>query len=815
MRGGNTAFAAIIALVLGAGLALGLNGGAPPAQAATNSYFTQISAGFADTCGILNDGRIVCWGQNSTGSTQPPAGSFTQISLYSVHGCAIRPDQTATCWGGGAYGQTTLPMPSPTDHFLQVSSGYSHSCGVRTDNTVVCWGANDSGESTPPSGTHFSQVSAGTFFTCGVTTGGDVRCWGAGDASGNLNPPGGSFKAVSAGVYLACGIKSDGTLACWGQDHDGEGTPPAGTFSQVSVGATGACGLRTDSTIACWGNNPFDVFAAPQSPPSGTGFTQVSIDDTHACALKSDGSVVCWGDTGVGESTPPTAPVITQQPQGLTAIAGQPFTLSVDVDGTPTPTYQWRHDGNPIPGANGSSYSVPAASVADSGSYDVLISNEMGSLTSQAVRVAVLSWPIPAPISYGTPLGLQQLNATVMDGSTSVAGTLTYEPAAGTVLSPGAQTLKVSFVPNDTTTYVPATATVQLTVNQATPTITWPTPAPMTYGAPLSDAQLNATASVPGTFSYTPAAGMVLNAGTQPLSVRFTPADQVDYTSPSASVLLTVQQATPTITWSPPASIGYGSDLSSVLNGGASVPGSISYTLANGTPLTADRVLDAGSYTLRASFTPSDARDYASVSTSAALSVTPAPLIVTADDQTKLVGDPNPSLTGTIVGVRNSDAISATYSTPATVDSPAGSYPIVPALVDPDGRLGNYVVTVVNGTLTVKENLVALFDQSKPIQAGSTAVIKIQLIDASGNNISSPDVTLHAVDLESADGTLYPVKSPGNSQPGNNFRYDPTLGGSGGYSFNLKTTGLSSGVYTLHFTVGDSPTLHEVQLTIG
>ena len=48
---------------------------------------------------------------------------------------------------------------------------------------------------------------------------------------------------------------------------------------------------------------------------------------------------------------------------------------------------------------------------------------------------------------------------------------------------------------------------------KATPTITWSTPADITYGTALSATQLNATASVPGTFVYTPAAGTVLNAG--------------------------------------------------------------------------------------------------------------------------------------------------------------------------------------------------------------------------------------------------------------------------------------------------------------
>ncbi len=58
--------------------------------------------------------------------------------------------------------------------------------------------------------------------------------------------------------------------------------------------------------------------------------------------------------------------------------------------------------------------------------------------------------------------------------------------------------------------------------------ISWVPPAPIPYGTALSGTQLNATASVPGTFVYTPAAGTVLTAGTQALAVTFTPTDTTE-----------------------------------------------------------------------------------------------------------------------------------------------------------------------------------------------------------------------------------------------------------------------------------------------
>ena len=63
----------------------------------------------------------------------------------------------------------------------------------------------------------------------------------------------------------------------------------------------------------------------------------------------------------------------------------------------------------------------------------------------------------------------------------------------------------MTFTPTDAANYTTATKTVAITVTKATPVITWATPADIVYGTALGATQLNATATVPGTFVYTPA----------------------------------------------------------------------------------------------------------------------------------------------------------------------------------------------------------------------------------------------------------------------------------------------------------------------
>jgi uncharacterized repeat protein (TIGR03803 family) len=102
--------------------------------------------------------------------------------------------------------------------------------------------------------------------------------------------------------------------------------------------------------------------------------------------------------------------------------------------------------------------------------------------------------------------------------------------------------------------YLAASATQATTAEKVTSTISWPTPNPIPYGTALSAAQLNATASVAGKFTYTPAAGTVLNAGAQTLSVKFAPTLSTDYTVATASAELTVNpvDTTTTITTTTP-----------------------------------------------------------------------------------------------------------------------------------------------------------------------------------------------------------------------------------------------------------------------
>jgi Tol biopolymer transport system component len=109
----------------------------------------------------------------------------------------------------------------------------------------------------------------------------------------------------------------------------------------------------------------------------------------------------------------------------------------------------------------------------------------------------------------------------------------------------------------------------------------------------------------------------------------------------------------------------------------------------------------------------------------------------------------------------------------------------------------------------------ALYDQTKAHKLGSTIPIRLQLCDAAGVNVSSSTTSLHIVGLtRTSDAATGDFADSGSANADGDFRYDETVGDTGGYVLNLATTGLSVGTWALTFTVAGDPTLHAVQVRV-
>ena len=234
--------------------------------------------------------------------------------------------------------------------------------------------------------------------------------------------------------------------------------------------------------------------------------------------------------------------------------------------------------------------------------------------TSQTIEFA----GVPNQV-FGAALVL--LTATASSGLpvtfAVISGPATVNGSLLTVTGVGAVTVEASQAGSGN--YAAATAiTHNFLVQPATPLLSWTNPVTVVYGTVLDTNQLNAVASVPGNFSYSPDAGTILDSGTNLLSVVFVPDDSMDYSSVTNTVELVVLPTSPTLTWAEPTPIVFGTALDgNQLNATAPGVGTFAYIPDFGA------VLDAGANLLSVHFTSSSS-NYLDADASISLTILPA-----------------------------------------------------------------------------------------------------------------------------------------------------------------------------------------------
>lgn len=339
-----------------------------------------IAGGERHVVALKSDGTVVAWGNNTGGQSTVPSGLASVIAIAAggnVSG-AIQSDGTLIMWGDNAFGQTTVS--AGLVNVRQLAIGRNHVLALKVDGTVVAWGGNAQGQSTVPAG--LADVIA-----------------------------------VAAGTELSVVLKRDGTVANWGSTF---GRPPTGTTGLVAIAAAGVLnggqfvsGLKADGTVVAWGANNSNQTGVPAGL---NNVVAIAAGAFHTLCLKADGSVVAFGsDTSGKLSVPTNMPrsyavtatnaasfalsgpgpglYITTQPAAQTIATGAPATLSVAATGTGTLTYQWRKDGVAIPGATASTYTIPSATAASAGVYDVIVRDGTSSQTTFGARLLVSSAP--------------------------------------------------------------------------------------------------------------------------------------------------------------------------------------------------------------------------------------------------------------------------------------------------------------------------------------------------------------------------------------------------------------------------------------
>ena len=301
---------------------------------------TAIAAGSSHSCALLSGGTVKCWGDNTTGElgNGSTTSSSTPVAVSGLSGataiasgggglaqdtCALLSNGTVKCWGQNNVGQlgngsntnsSTPVAVTGLSGATAIAVGDQHTCALLSDGTAKCWGygawgqlgnGSTTGSFTPVAVTGLSgatAVAAGFFHSCALLSNGTVQCWGYnsngqlgdGTTTNRLTPVAVSSlsgaTAIAAGYEHTCALVSDGTMKCWGYN---------------AVGQLGG-GTLADSTT------PVTVTGGSALP--GRGASQIQAASFHTCALQSDGTVQCWGinregGRGNGKETGSISPV--------------------------------------------------------------------------------------------------------------------------------------------------------------------------------------------------------------------------------------------------------------------------------------------------------------------------------------------------------------------------------------------------------------------------------------------------------------------------------------------------------------------------
>ncbi len=352
----------------------------------------QLAAGSDHTCVLTVGGSVQCWGANDYG--QLGDGSLTVRTLpVNVTGltsgvktiaagghqsCAVMQDGGVKCWGGfdgsseGAAALTTnaaaiagtraraesanvtntvpIDIQGLNSTITEVAVGERHSCALTAVGGVKCWAIDVDDyyyysyivTSTTPVDIHgltsdIQAITTGNDHLCVLTNAGGVKCLGAnyyGQLGNGTNAESrvpvdvtgltSGVIAIRAASDHTCALLTSTAIQCWGENYSGQlgdgsmisrsnPVDVVGLNSDVAtlaIGGAHSCAVLNNGAAKCWGNNsagqvgdssttrrtiPVDVVTLNRN------VTQLTAGDSHTCALLTTGIVKCWGSNSSGQ----------------------------------------------------------------------------------------------------------------------------------------------------------------------------------------------------------------------------------------------------------------------------------------------------------------------------------------------------------------------------------------------------------------------------------------------------------------------------------------------------------------------------------
>ncbi|MGA2658676.1 MAG: choice-of-anchor Q domain-containing protein [Verrucomicrobiota bacterium] len=381
-------------------------------------------------------GTLVSWGDQVI-PLVPPGTIFKGIAGGTDHSLALRQDGTVAAWGHDSNWPFTYP--SYWTGVVAIAASGDHWLALKQDGSVMGW-YTFVGPEQPPAGlTGVVGIAAGAYHSLALKQNGTVVAWGAGqtiqpgtDNQGQSIVPDGlsDVIAIAAGGEQSLALKQDATLVAWGANDSGQSTLPAGLPWVLAVAAswshtmalvdfsppapvvsvaprtqTARVGTTVGFSVQADGPPPLSYqwyFGGTNGYFGGAnalgGATNAALNFTSV-GLSQSGPYWVVVTNLFGAVTSPGAVLTVLAPPslvaGLTNLVAMPGTLvdfSVEVASAAPLSYQWFFNGtNLLAGANNSVLELFDVQIGQSGTYEVVVSNPFGAVTSSAAMLTVLT----------------------------------------------------------------------------------------------------------------------------------------------------------------------------------------------------------------------------------------------------------------------------------------------------------------------------------------------------------------------------------------------------------------------------------------